>query len=126
MSNSSQGFGVAGEHLHFIDSERKLGGHVLEVHATQVSFHIAVASNVHIELPTSEDFNAAKLVRRLKHKIPGETLIIVTRYPTMLALRKWKAESVKECWRIDTSLLTIIQLIYPSLSPSRRAASSVT
>lgn len=99
---------------------------MLEVHATQVSFHIAVASNVHIELPTSEDFNAAKLVRRLKHKIPGETLIIVTRYPTMLALRKWKAESVKECWRIDTSLLTIIQLIYPSLSPSRRAASSVT
>jgi len=57
-----QGFGVAGEHLHFLQSDRKAGGHVLEVKAEKVEMQMAVASNVHVELPTSEDFNAAKLV----------------------------------------------------------------
>ena len=72
-----QGFGVAGEHLHFVDEGRGVGGHVLEVRSGgegegggeggegkggKVTMAMAVASNVHIELPTSEDFNAAKLV----------------------------------------------------------------
>lgn len=57
-----QGFGVAGEHLHFITDDRKAGGHVLEVTADKVEMQMAVASNVHVELPTSDDFNAAKLV----------------------------------------------------------------
>ena len=55
------GFAVAGEHLHFIDHKRSVGGHVLEVESTEVSIGMAVASNVHIELPTSEDFNSANL-----------------------------------------------------------------
>lgn len=57
-----QGFGVAGEHLHFIRADRGAGGHVLEVRAKAVEMQMAVASNVHVELPTSEDFNAAKLL----------------------------------------------------------------
>lgn len=57
-----QGFGVAGEHLHFINDARTAGGHVLEVRAEGVEMQMSVASNVHIELPTSEDFNEAKLV----------------------------------------------------------------
>ena len=57
-----QGFGVAGEHLHFITEDRKAGGHVLEVTARSVEMQMAVASNVHVELPTTDDFNAAKLV----------------------------------------------------------------
>ena len=57
-----QGFGVAGEHFHFIKDDRTAGGHVLELRAEKVSMSMAVVSNVHIELPTSEDFNAAKLV----------------------------------------------------------------
>lgn len=57
-----QGFGVAGEHLHFMKADRRAGGHVLEVKAEVVEMQMAVASNVHVELPTSEDFNAAKLV----------------------------------------------------------------
>ncbi|KAK5131851.1 hypothetical protein LTR08_000518 [Meristemomyces frigidus] len=57
-----QGFGVAGEHLHFIKADRTAGGHVLEVRAEKVEMQMAVASNVHVELPTSDDFNAAKLV----------------------------------------------------------------
>lgn len=58
---SWQGFAVAGEHLHFIDKDRKAGGHVLELRASDIEMSIAIASNIHIELPTSEDFNAAKL-----------------------------------------------------------------
>ena len=57
-----QGFGVAGEHLHFIQQDRKAGGHVLEVSAEQVEVQMAVAANVHVELPTTDDFNAAHLV----------------------------------------------------------------
>lgn len=57
-----QGFGVAGEHLHFINEDRTAGGHVLEVEAKQVEMKMAVASNVHVELPTSEDFDAATLI----------------------------------------------------------------
>jgi len=58
-----QGFGVAGEHLHFIDDERTKGGHVLEVRSSgKVKVEIAVCSNVHVELPTGEDFNKASLI----------------------------------------------------------------
>lgn len=56
-----QGFNVAGEHLHFITDDQKAGGHVLEVTAQKAEMQMAVVSNVHVELPTSEDFNAAKL-----------------------------------------------------------------
>ena len=58
---SWQGFSVSGEHLHFIDKDHKVGGHVLEIEAENVSMSMAVASNIHVELPTSDDFNAAKL-----------------------------------------------------------------
>lgn len=57
-----QGFMVAGEHMHFIDKKREVGGHVLELESDgEVLFGAAVANNVHIELPTSEKFNAAKM-----------------------------------------------------------------
>ncbi|OAP59486.1 alpha-acetolactate decarboxylase [Fonsecaea erecta] len=54
-----QGFFVAGEHMHFIDKDRKIGGHVLELQADKVNMGIATVNNVHIELPTSDKFNAA-------------------------------------------------------------------
>ncbi|KAI6797379.1 hypothetical protein KC367_g793 [Hortaea werneckii] len=57
-----QGFGVAGEHLHFMKADRSAGGHVLEIKAKEVQMQMAVASNVHVELPTTDDFNAAQLV----------------------------------------------------------------
>lgn len=57
-----QGFGVAGEHLHFIKQDRSAGGHVLDLRGKGLMFKVAVASNVHVELPTSDDFNDAKLV----------------------------------------------------------------
>ncbi|CAG8979787.1 hypothetical protein HYALB_00011595 [Hymenoscyphus albidus] len=59
---SWQGFAVAGEHLHFISDDRKAGGHVLEVEAESVEMGMATAANIHVELPTSDDFNEADLV----------------------------------------------------------------
>lgn len=60
-----QGFSVAGDHMHFISSDRSRGGHILELKTRDkgagVTLKMAVVSNVHIELPTSEDFNAATL-----------------------------------------------------------------
>ncbi|KIW44843.1 alpha-acetolactate decarboxylase [Exophiala oligosperma] len=56
-----QGFFVAGEHMHFISKDRSLGGHVLELSGAEVTMGIATINNIHLELPTSEKFNAAKL-----------------------------------------------------------------
>lgn len=59
---SWQGVTVAGEHMHFIDQERKVGGHVLEmVSGGEVQFQMAVVSHLHVELPTSKKFNAANM-----------------------------------------------------------------
>ena len=59
-----QGFFVAGEHMHFIDREKKVGGHVLELSTGEgeVQMGVATVNNVHIELPTSDRFNTAKMV----------------------------------------------------------------
>ena len=57
-----QGFAVAGEHLHFISADRTSGGHVLDLQSDgPVSISFAVASHIHVELPTTDDFNAAPL-----------------------------------------------------------------
>ncbi|RMZ91676.1 hypothetical protein DV736_g1090, partial [Chaetothyriales sp. CBS 134916] len=56
-----QGFFVAGEHMHFIDKDRRLGGHVLEFSDANVHMGAATMNNVHIELPTSDKFNEAKM-----------------------------------------------------------------
>lgn len=59
---SWQGLAVAGDHLHFISRDCTSGGHVLELESDgEVSLGVAVASNIHVELPTSDDFNAAPL-----------------------------------------------------------------
>lgn len=57
-----QGFGVAGEHLHFIDEGRRRGGHVLEVRGQgRVRMGMAVGANVHVELPRGGEFARARL-----------------------------------------------------------------
>lgn len=45
-----------------MNRNRTAGGHVLEVKAKTVEMQMAVAANVHVQLPTSDDFNAASLV----------------------------------------------------------------
>jgi alpha-acetolactate decarboxylase len=57
-----QGLAVAGEHLHFISEDRKMGGHVLEISGDNLKMGMARVKDVHIELPTGKDFNEATLV----------------------------------------------------------------
>lgn len=56
-----QGIFVAGEHMHFISQTKDVGGHVLELSTgtSEVQLGIAIVKDIHIELPTSESFNAA-------------------------------------------------------------------
>ncbi|RMD44219.1 hypothetical protein DV735_g908, partial [Chaetothyriales sp. CBS 134920] len=56
-----QGFFVAGEHMHFIDADRKSGGHVLDFSDADVRLAVSTLNNIHIELPTSDKFNQAKM-----------------------------------------------------------------
>lgn len=58
-----QGIFVAGEHMHFISEDRDVGGHVLELSTggSEVQLGLAVVKDIHIELPTSANFNAAIL-----------------------------------------------------------------
>jgi alpha-acetolactate decarboxylase len=58
-----QGIFVAGEHMHFISERKDVGGHVLELSTggSEVQLGIAIVKDIHIELPTSENFNAAVL-----------------------------------------------------------------
>jgi alpha-acetolactate decarboxylase len=58
-----QGFFVAGKHLHFVSEDRKCGGHVLELVADgeEVEVAMAVVKDVHVELPTSESFDAVEM-----------------------------------------------------------------
>ena len=56
-----QGFFVAGEHMHFIDKEKKVGGHLLELADADVEMGVATNNNIHIELPTSDKFNNAQM-----------------------------------------------------------------
>jgi len=58
----SDGVSVAGIHVHFIDTERKFGGHVLAVSADEeVDVAVAQCSDLQIELPKSDEFGARDL-----------------------------------------------------------------
>jgi alpha-acetolactate decarboxylase len=57
----SQGISVAGGHLHFLSADRSCGGHVLELEAEDVEMSGAVIKDIRMELPESQEFDAAKL-----------------------------------------------------------------
>jgi alpha-acetolactate decarboxylase len=46
-----QGIGVGGEHMHFMDNDRKIGGHVLDFKARDVKLSQSTSSDFHIQLP---------------------------------------------------------------------------
>lgn len=51
-----EGLNVPGYHLHFIDSERKCGGHLLECQAETVKAQLDHTSEFHMALPKGGDF----------------------------------------------------------------------
>jgi alpha-acetolactate decarboxylase len=58
----SMGVSVTGVHAHFIDEERKFGGHILELKAEQdVLLELAVSNTFHLQLPESSEFGGREL-----------------------------------------------------------------
>jgi len=47
----AEGLEVGGYHLHFIDAERRLGGHVLGSHSQGLRVRLDPSSELHVELP---------------------------------------------------------------------------
>lgn len=52
---------VPGYHLHFISSDRSVGGHVLEMSGGPMSVKIQLESDVHLAIPETEEFLTADL-----------------------------------------------------------------
>jgi acetolactate decarboxylase len=72
----AQGIEVAGYHLHFVDAERRRGGHVLACRPNGVTVHMDHARELHVELPPGVELGtpdsgaaAADRIRRVE----GET-----------------------------------------------------
>jgi alpha-acetolactate decarboxylase len=58
----SVGLSVVGLHVHFINMERTLGGHILEMTAEEdVLLSTAVCNKFHLQLPDSKEFGAREL-----------------------------------------------------------------
>jgi acetolactate decarboxylase len=56
-----QGINVAGYHVHFLTSDKKAGGHLLDFTLQNGELQIDETSNFHLVLPLSDDFNKINL-----------------------------------------------------------------
>jgi acetolactate decarboxylase len=63
MPDYEQGVSVAGYHSHFVDAERRRGGHALDYQLTRGRVDISVRSDLHLSLPRTPEFLAAELDR---------------------------------------------------------------
>lgn len=58
----SEGVSVVGIHVHFLNTERSFGGHVLAVRAdSKLDLGVSLCTNLQIDLPQSEEFGARNL-----------------------------------------------------------------
>jgi acetolactate decarboxylase len=63
MPDYEQGVSVAGYHSHFVDAERRHGGHALDYLLNPGRVEISVRSDLHLSLPRTPEFLAAELNR---------------------------------------------------------------
>ena len=63
MPDYEQGISVAGYHSHFVDAQRRHGGHALDYRLTRGRVEISVRSDLHLSLPRTPEFLAAELNR---------------------------------------------------------------
>jgi acetolactate decarboxylase len=61
MPDYEQGISVAGYHSHFIDEDRKHGGHTLDYQLVRGTVEIAVRSELHLSLQRTQQFLGAEL-----------------------------------------------------------------
>jgi acetolactate decarboxylase len=57
----AQGVEVGGYHLHFIDADRRRGGHVLDCTVTGATACFDLSGELHVELPPGVDLDSAQL-----------------------------------------------------------------
>ena len=55
------GIGVPGGHVHFIDDERRRGGHVLDYAIRRGTLELCLATDLHLALPLNKTFGRAHL-----------------------------------------------------------------
>ena len=56
-----RGIGVPGGHVHFIDAERRRGGHVLDFLVERATIEVCMGTDLHLALPLDPDFESAHL-----------------------------------------------------------------
>jgi acetolactate decarboxylase len=56
-----QGIGVPGGHVHFIDADRRRGGHVLDFELAAGTLELCLGTDLHLALPLSDAFARARL-----------------------------------------------------------------
>jgi acetolactate decarboxylase len=56
-----QGINVAGYHMHFLTSDKKAGGHLLDFNLQNGELQLDETANFHLALPVSDDFNRIDL-----------------------------------------------------------------
>ena len=56
-----QGIGIAGDHAHFISSDRSHGGHVLDYVLNAGRLDVCIGTDLHLELPRTKAFQDADL-----------------------------------------------------------------
>src|SRR5258707_8431724 len=61
MPDYDQGISVAGYHLHFLDDNHREGGHAVDFQMSRGEARICTLSELHLSLPRTPDFLAAKL-----------------------------------------------------------------
>jgi acetolactate decarboxylase len=61
LPDYDQGISVAGYHLHFLDENRKQGGHALDFQLSHATVSVCTLSDLHLSLPRTPEFLAAKL-----------------------------------------------------------------
>lgn len=56
-----QGINVAGCHVHFVDDDRKRGGHVMDFILNKGTVEVCLGTDLHVSLPLTEAFQGADL-----------------------------------------------------------------
>jgi acetolactate decarboxylase len=65
----SSTFSIAGYHFHFVSSDRRHGGHLLDVQASRLRLRIEALTDFHLALPSSEAFLKADLSKNTAEEL---------------------------------------------------------
>lgn len=71
--DASAGVEVPGHHLHFLSTDHRVGGHVIDATLSRATVHLDVERDLHVELPDGVTIGPAAIVDRAEiRRIEGE------------------------------------------------------